>query len=253
MIVNFKNKKILVTGSSKGIGLGISKTLINEGNKVILTGSNIENINKARRILGSKRAFYFCSDLTVSKNIDKLTEYTKSKFNNLDLLVCNLGSGKYISPNKNDILEWKKLFEINFWSAFETINKSVNLLKKNKGSIICISSIVGSYNISGAPLAYSCAKSVLNKFVKSSVVNFSKFGIRINIISPGNILFKGSTWDKKLKENRSITKKYIKNNVPLNKFGQIDDITSMIIYLASDNAKFITGSEFIIDGGQTKL
>ena len=81
----------------------------------------------------------------------------------------------------------------------------------------------------------------------------AKHGIRINSISPGNILFPGSVWDEKLKNSKNTTKKYIKKNVPLNKFGRIDDISNMVIYISSQKSKFINGANFVIDGGQSTL
>jgi len=253
MLVKFENKNILVTGSSKGIGLGICKQLLKENNRVIITGSKQTNINSAKKILGEKNVYYFCGDLTNIKNIEKLLNFTKKTFSNLDLLVCNLGSGQYKYLDQFNSDEWQRVFNINFWSTFNTINKSIKLLGSGKGSIVCISSIVSSYNIIEAPLAYSTAKGMLNRYVNGLTPYLSKKGIRINIISPGNVLFSKSIWEKKLKADKNKTLKYIKNKVPLNKFAEIDDISSMVIYLASDKAKFITGSEFIIDGGQTKL
>ncbi len=253
MKIDIKGKKVLVTGSSKGIGFGICKILLKENCKIIMVSSNEKNLISAKNKLGVRNISYYKADLTSKKEINELIKYTKEKFKFLDLLVCNLGSGKFLSTNMEDEGEWRRLFEINFWSSFNFITNSEKILRKNKSSIVCISSIVSNKNIINAPIAYSSAKSVLNTFVKRYASKLAEKRIRINIISPGNILFPGSTWDDKLMKNKKQTMKYILKNVPLNKFGDIDDIGSMIIYLASDKSKFITGSEFIIDGGQSIL
>ena len=90
----------------------------------------------------------------------------------------------------------------------------------------------------------------MNHYVKNLSKQIANKNIRINSISPGNILFKGSTWEKKINENSKNVSSYIKNNVPLNKIGEPNDISEMVLYLSSDSSKFITGSNIVIDGGQ---
>ena len=82
---------------------------------------------------------------------------------------------------------------------------------------------------------------------------FGPFSVRINSIAPGNILFKNSSWDKKLRKNKKTTLSYINSNVPLNKFGKLEDISETVIWIASEKSNFTTGATFIIDGGQTSL
>ena len=127
-----------------------------------------------------------------------------------------------------------------------------DLLSKNKGKIVCISSICGLEVIPGAPVTYSVSKSALNSYVKSMSFPLSRRGISINAIAPGNILFDGSTWDQKTKSNPTAVRDYITTNVPLNKFGTTSDISSLCSYLLSPLGNFITGSVFTIDGGQTR-
>ena len=116
-------------------------------------------------------------------------------------------------------------------------------------SITCISSICGNASI-GCPIPYSTAKASLNHYVKNLSKLIAYKNIRINSISPGNILFKGSTWEKKINENLNGVSDFIKKNVPLNKIGETSDISEMVLYLSSDSSKFITGSNIVIDGGQ---
>jgi len=122
--------------------------------------------------------------------------------------------------------------------------------EKSKGKIICISSICGNEIIKGAPITYSTAKAALNFYAKS-LSHYLPKDISINLISPGNILFKNSVWDKKIKVNKKLVNKILKEKVPLNKFGSLSDIVNLTCYLISDKSHFITGSNFIIDGGQT--
>ena len=109
-----------------------------------------------------------------------------------------------------------------------------------------------SRNIEGAPIGYSIAKSALNFYIKLISRELAEIGVSINGIVPGNIYFKGSTWDLKMKKNPKKTKKYIKNNVPINKFGSTENIFKVCKMLTENNDNFITGSLFKLDGGQTK-
>ncbi len=169
----------------------------------------------------------------------------------LDVLICNVGESKSSPPNKENFSEWKKMFNQNFFTATNAIEASKKKIIASKGSIICISSICGNELVKGAPITYSTAKAALNFYLKSLSHYLSFLGVKINIISPGNIFFDGSVWDKKMKKNKKATKELIKKTVPLNKFGTVNDVTSMVSYLVSKKSEFITGSNFVIDGGQT--
>ena len=241
---NVKKKNVLVTGSSRGIGLEIGKTFLQNDCNVIFTGRN-------KKKLVYKNSYFFKCDLTDETNINELFDFTNKIFNKkLDILVCNLGGGNYkpsISFSKN---KWLEIYNLNFFSTVLTIQRFLELLENsNSPSITCISSICGNASI-GCPIPYSTAKASLNHYVQNLSKQIANKNIRINSISPGNILFKGSTWEKKISKNSNNVSSYIKNNVPLNKIGEPKDISEMVLYLSSDSSKFITGSNIIIDGGQ---
>jgi len=124
-------------------------------------------------------------------------------------------------------------------------------LKKTSGSVVCISSIAG-IETTDAPIPYSIAKSALNSYVKNISKPFAKVGIRINAVAPGNILFKGSIWEKKLKKNKNKVLDMISTKVAMNRFGTPDEIAYAVSFLASPLSSFTTGNILVIDGGQTK-
>lgn len=241
---SFKKKNVLVTGSSRGIGLEIGKTFLQNDCNVIFTGRNDKKLTY-------KNSHFFKCDLTDYTHIENLFEFTNEIFDKkLDILICNLGGGQYtpsISFSKN---KWLEIYNLNFFSTVLTIQKFLEILENSKNpSITCISSICGNASI-GCPIPYSTAKASLNHYVKNLSKLIAYKNIRINSISPGNILFKGSTWEKKINENSNGVSDFIKKNVPLNKIGETNDISEMVLYLSSDSSKFITGSNIIIDGGQ---
>ena len=241
MKLNLKNKIALVTGSTKGIGLSIAKNLEDEGCIVISNG----------RRKCPKKSNYLKADVTKINDCKKLISDIKKKYGKLDILVCNVGSGKAVPTGKETIRDWEKMFSLNFYSSINLIKFAENELKKTKGSIICISSIAG-VETTNAPITYSVAKSALNSYVKNTSKRLSKYNIRINAVAPGNIIFNGSTWETKMKNNPSKVKKMLKDNVSMNRFGTTNEISNLVTFLSSEMASFITGSIYVVDGGQTR-
>ena len=246
---NMIRKKIIVTGSSRGIGLAIAQKLIKEGHHVLLNGRKKKSFKKI--IKKNKKLNYIIGDLSNPKDAAKVINKGIKILKGLDVLVCNIGESKSCAPNNETFTEWKKMFNQNFFTATNTIEAAKKKLIQSKGSIICISSICGNELVKGAPITYSTAKAALNFYVKSISHYLSTQGVKINVISPGNIFFSGSVWDKKMKKNKNKTKSLIKKTVPLNKFGSTDDVAELVSYLLSNKSRFITGSNFVIDGGQT--
>jgi len=246
MNLNLEGKIALVTGSSRGIGKSVADLLYEEGCKVILNSRHSASLKIASKTLECN---YFVADVTNPKECKVLVNDIIKKYGRLDILICNVGSGKSVLPGSETNLEWKKMLDLNFFSAINIINASKNYLKKSQGSIICISSIAG-LETTGAPITYSVSKSALISYVKRTSKPFAKEGIRINCVSPGNIFFKGSTWEEKLKTNKKEVKKMLNSKVALNRFGTPEEVSNLVVFLASSKSSFITGSNFIIDGGQ---
>ena len=250
MNLHLSNKVVLVTGASKGIGFSISRKFIEEGAKVIITGRNEEDLVSAVKKMGNS-AYYYCVDHTDADSIRGLRALINKEFEQLDCIVCNVGSGKSVPPGSETIEEWVRVFDLNFFSATNVIETFKDAIITSKGNFICISSICGKETLE-APITYSVAKTALNNYVNNISKVLGKKGVRINVISPGNILFEGSVWQRKMNENANQTLEYIHEVVPLQKFGQAEDIANLAVFLASEKASFISGANFIIDGGQTK-
>lgn len=249
------NQVALVSGSSRGIGKCVAYHLLANGATVYLTGRSGPDLEKTYEEFSKgygERVFKFQGDLTKTDVIIRLFNEIEEKSKKIDIVIANVGSGK--SQMGWDVPDrlWSESMKINFFSAVRLSRESINrMINQKSGVIIFISSIAGLETIA-APVPYSCAKAALLSYMKNSASNVAQYGIRMNAISPGNILSHNGTWERKLIEKPEETKKYIHDNVPLQKLGTPDDIANLVCYLVSENATFITGANFIVDGGQTR-
>ena len=248
---DLQDKRVLVTGSTRGIGLKIARSFYEKGCYVAINGRDKDVTNEIVKTFNSKKVIGCPGDLSNLKDSKKVLDLFINEFSGLDILVCNVGSGKSVLPGEEDFEEWQKMLSINLLSATTIINLSKDHLIKSKGVIVCISSICGSEVIPGAPVAYSASKAALNSFVKSSSRPLGNKGVRINAIAPGNIMFKDSVWDIKQKENPQMVKKMLVEEVPLKDFGYTKDVANLTLFLSSSSASNITGQVIVSDGGQT--
>lgn len=250
MDLNLKSKKVFVSGSSRGIGFYIAKKFIEEGAEVIINARNLEELDAAAISLGN------CNRVVgdVSNPEDAVNTITSAAniLGGMDIVICNVGSGSSVPPGQENYYEWQRVFAVNFFSATNLIEASRKFLDNSHGSIVCISSICGIETVPGAPVTYSVAKSALNTYVKSISVPLALEGIRINAVAPGNINFEGSVWSEKLIEDPDSVKEMLNREVPLGKLGSPDDVAHVAVWLASDLAKFVTGTVVTTDGGQTR-
>lgn len=251
MDLNLKNKVALVTGSTKGIGHAIAKQLHAEGCHVVLNGRNEVTVKEACRSLGNS-VVGFAADVSKKAESLALIDFVEMTYGRLDVLVCNVGSGASVKPGEENEEEWLRVFRVNFLSATNIIEAGREALAKSKGSIVCISSICGNEVLPGAPLTYTIAKTALNTYVKGVMRPLAEQGIRINAVSPGNIMFHGSTWEKRHAQNKEGVQKMLERDVALKRFGKPEEIADCVAFLVSERSSFITGSVHVVDGGQIR-
>lgn len=253
MNLNIDGKVFFVTGSTRGVGLGIAKVLLEEGCKVIINGRNRDNIRYVKNILKVDHAeniFAVTGDVSDPLVIQEVIKLVQVQWNNLDGIVANVGAVKQSHDWDINKEEWDWHFTNNFSVAYNTIQMLVPLLTKSKGSIVTVGSIAGLEDV-GAPIPYASSKAALTTYTKSLSKKLANNKIRVNMVSPGNIIFPEGNWDKKNKLNPTQVQKMLQDKVPLQMFGTPADIGNVVAFLLSSKARFITGANFVVDGGQT--
>jgi 3-oxoacyl-[acyl-carrier protein] reductase len=254
MNLGLYDKKILITGASRGIGLAIAEGFLQEGSKTCLIsrGSSalFENETKLQGTYGMENVFAYKCDCTNTKSLNGLKDKVENKWNGLDAVVVNVGDGKSVSDALPSDEQWLKIWNSNFESALQTARVFLPILKKSKGSLLFISSVTG-LEAFGAPTDYSTAKSAIIALSKNMARKLGHEGVRVNVIAPGNVYFKGGSWDEKIQQDKRRVDEIIKSTVPMNRFATPQEIADSAVFLCSGRASFITGATLVVDGGQT--
>lgn len=248
MDLGLKGKVALVTGSSRGLGRHIAAALVAEGALAIVNGREGAQLAQTARELGATAV---AGDVSSASGAAEVVERAAQVHGRLDIVVCNVGSGASVPAGTEDEPEWHRMLQINLLTATSTVAAARAQLRGQGGAILCISSICGSAAL-GAPIAYSAAKAALDSFVRGAARYLAAEGIRINALAPGNILFEGSTWERKLAADRDGVEQMLAREVALGRLGTADEIASTAAFLCSDKASFTTGALFVVDGGQLR-
>ena len=255
-MLRLKGKIALITGAARGIGQATAEMFVAQGAQVIVSDINDKDGMLVVKSLGEMTE-YLHLDVGVEANWKKAVNLIKGKYNGLDILVNNAGITGFFEtkgphdPENLDIDSWHKVHQTNLDGVALGCKYGIALMKdSNAASIINISSRSGIVGIPGAA-AYASSKAAIRNHTKSVALYCAEQGykIRCNSIHPGAILT--PMWDAMLGEGEARTEaiKTVAADVPLKTMGEPEDVAYAVVYLASDESKYITGIELTIDGG----
>jgi NAD(P)-dependent dehydrogenase (short-subunit alcohol dehydrogenase family) len=244
----FTGKVALVTGGASGIGEACALTFARGGAKVAVADLNDklgEKTVRAVRQAGSD-AIYLRTDVADPKAVEKMVADTVSAFGRLDIAVNNAGIGGESNPTGSYSLEgWHKVIDINLNGVFYCMRYEIpQMLSNGGGSIINMASILGSVGFAGSP-AYVTAKHAIIGLTKNAALEYAKQGIRVNSVGPAFI----ST--PLLSAMDEQTQAYLSSLHAVGRMGVSQEVANLVAFLASDQASFITGSYYLVDGGYT--
>tara|TARA_B100001248_G_scaffold172182_1_gene130493 strand:+ start:15895 stop:16626 length:732 start_codon:yes stop_codon:yes gene_type:complete len=239
--MNLKNKKILITGATGGIGNCLVEKFMNQGSIVVATGTNEEKLKKIKTKFSSVHIEKF--KLDQHEKIEEFVDNIDKKLEGLDVLVNNAGITLDNLSIRLTEENWKKVIDINLTSTFLMCKYSIKkMLKKKYGKIVNISSIVGHTGNLGQA-NYTASKAGIIAMSKSLAIEYARKNININCVSPGFI--KTEMTDKINDE----FKKNLINKIPSGKLGSGEDVSNCVAFLASDLANYINGETIHVNGG----
>lgn len=233
-------KVVFITGASSGMGASHARMLAAEGANVVIADIDEKGGAALIQEIGEDRSLFVKLDVTNYGNWQQAIDLSIERFGKLDVLINNAGIFSSGSVEDADLLDWDKTIAIDLTGTFYGMKAAVPALKNNQtSSIINISSIAGVTGFKNRA-AYSAAKWGIQGLTKTSALDFGQYNIRVNAIHPGSV---ETPLTANLKRGFG--------QVPLGRAGHVEEISHLVVYLASDESTFTTGGTFVIDGGET--
>lgn len=244
--MRLEGKVALITGGNSGIGLATAKRFVSEGAYVYITGRRDAELAAAVKEIG-RNVTGVQGDVSNLGDLDRLFAQIKREKGKLDIVFANAGVAKFAAFGTitEELYDWT--FDINVKGLLFTVQKALPLLPDG-AAIILNSSIVGS---KGLPVnsVYSATKAAIRSFARTWTTDLKDRRIRVNAVSPGSIDTPGMSGLLASAESGEQRKKMISTVTPLGRFGTPDEIAKAVVFLASDDASYVTGTELFVDGG----
>ena len=244
--MRLENKTTLVTGSSKGMGESEARLFASQGANVVLCDVDEHEGEKTVKSItesGGTAEFMQC-DVTNESDWEKVINATTNKFGSLDVLVNNAGLSSGSTEDHLSSEWWHKIMDVNATGVFLGTKIAAEIMKEQQsGSIINISSIMGFVGGENGHPAYHASKGAVRIFSKAMAVKYGPYGVRVNSVHPGFMPPMSSSY-----RSPSIQAENIKRT-PLRRTGEVIEVAYGVLFLASDESSFITGTELVIDGG----
>jgi NAD(P)-dependent dehydrogenase (short-subunit alcohol dehydrogenase family) len=241
-----EGKIALVTGGSSGIGLATAKRFVNEGAYVFITGRRDGELAAAVKEIG-RNVSGIQGDVSDPGDLDHLFAQIKREKGKLDIVFANAGVAKYAPFGAVTEELYDSIFGINVKGLLFTVQKALPLMPDG-ASIILNASIVASKGLSSNSV-YSATKAAVRSFARTWTTDLKDRRIRVNAVSPGSIDTRGLSDLLASSETGQQRRKMISNAVPLGRFGTPDEIAKAVVFLASDDSSYVTGTELFVDGG----
>tara|TARA_B100001105_G_scaffold32854_1_gene23026 strand:+ start:530 stop:1264 length:735 start_codon:yes stop_codon:yes gene_type:complete len=240
-MINFKNKNILITGASGGIGNELVKKFVSLGGNVLGSGTNSEKLDKIKKQYPNIKVKKF--DIAEHLRIEEFIDDVSLELGGLDILINNAGTNADNLSLRMKEEEWKKVIDINLTATFLLTKHAIKKMLKSKfGRIVNITSVVGHTGNLGQS-NYSASKAGIIGMSKSLAIEYAKKNITVNCVSPGFII---SDMTMNIAEK---VKLYLTSRIPMGKLGTGEDVSNCVAFLSSEQASYVTGETLHVNGG----
>jgi len=253
MELGLRGKVAIVTGGSRGIGKATVLDFAREGCKVAFSarGEDMLQATAQEVVALGAEALPVQADMTQTEDIERLVKQTITTLGGIDILVNNVGGSRGGLTWDTTDEEWAEVFYLNLFAAVRASRLVIPEMRKHSGGrIINISSIYGRE--AGGPMTYNAVKASMISWSKSLAKQLAKDRILVNVVAPGSILFPGGSWERRQRENPQFIENFVRIDMPLGRFGCPEEVSAMVVFLASDRASLMTGACVNVDGCQSR-
>ncbi len=246
MSLRLEGKTAVITGGTTGLGLATARRYIEEGARVIVTGRTQDKVDAAVRDLGAG-AEGIAADSTSIADLDRLAEHVTQTFGHIDILFANAGNGMFSPIADVDEALYDRQFDLNVKGVFFTVQKLLSLLRKGSSIILTASAVHGK----GAPggSLYFASKAAVRSFARTLAVELGGQGIRVNALSPGIVPTEFFVNSNAPEELYGDFEQMAGKGAPLGRAGLAEEIAEVAVFLATDEASFVTAADYVVDGG----
>ncbi len=249
MDLGLKGKKAIVTGGTRGIGRAIADLLADEGCDIALCARGEAGVEEAVAALAGKgvKANGGAVDVADTKALRAWVAEAAGRLGGLDVFVANVSA----LAQAMDEDSWRRSLDIDVMGTVAGVEAAIPFLEKSPAGAIVVIGTTGAIEIAGMPRPYASVKAALVPYVKALARNLATKGVRANMVSPGNVYFKGGVWNVVEQSNPDLFKTMVGRN-PMGRMGTPEEVADAVVFLASPRASFITGTNLIIDGALTQ-
>ncbi|WP_031524435.1 SDR family NAD(P)-dependent oxidoreductase [Siccibacter colletis] len=242
----FHNKVVVITGAGSGIGAAAAQRFAKEGASVVLVGRTQEKLEKVAATLPQGKHLVAPCDVSVAEEVAALARRVEDEYGRADVLVNNAGMIVQGRIHEIDLQDWDRLMKTDLNGVFYGVHYFMPALLKTKGNVINISSVSGLGGDWGMSV-YNAAKGAITNFTRALAMDYGRDGVRVNAVCPG---FTFTDLTEEMKDNQPLLEKFYER-IPLGRAGEAEDIADAIAFMASDDARYITGVNLAVDGGIT--
>lgn len=243
-------KVVIVTGGSSGIGRAIAERFAKEGAKVIIVGRHEEALQEVASI--NANISYVVGDITDSKVVDEVVAKGKNDFGRLDILVNNAGWCPVQPITEITVEDYDKAFNLDVRAVVDLTTKALPMIMESKGNIINLSSVGATHPAANLSM-YTGAKAAIENFTRVWALELALKGVRVNAIAPGAVRTNICNSTDLPEEKERAHEARVAETIPVQRFATPEEIANVALFLVSDEASYVTGSIYAVDGGQGAL